>query len=54
MVLPFSEDEVKAIVRWLNSEGAPGPNDILVFFKKDCWETVGHEVMTVLEDFKAD
>ena len=41
-------------MRWLNSEGAPGPDDIPVFFKKDYWETVGHEVMAVLEDFKAN
>ena len=33
--LPFSEDEVKAVVQGLNNEGAPGLDGILVFFYKD-------------------
>ena len=48
----FSEDEVKAAVRGLNSEGALGPDGIPVFFYKDCWDTVGHEVMEALEEFR--
>ena len=52
LILPFSEDEVIAAVRGLNSEAAPGPDDIPVFFYKDCWDTVRHEVMAALEDFK--
>ena len=53
LVLPFSEDEVIAVVRGLNSEGAPGLDDIPVFFYKDCWDTVRHKVMAALEDFRA-
>ena len=53
LILPFSEDEVIAAVRGLNSEGAPGPNDVQVFFYKDFWGRVRHEVMAALEDFKA-
>ena len=53
LILPFSEDEVIAAVRGLNNKGAPGPNGIPVFFYKDCWDTVGHEVMATLEDFRA-
>ena len=53
LILPFSEDEVIATVRGLNNEGAPGPDGIPVFFYKDCWDTVGHEVMAALEDFRA-
>ena len=53
MILPFSEDVLKAVVRGLNNEGALVPNGIPVFFYKDCWDTVGHEVMAALEDFKA-
>ena len=41
-------------MRGLNSEGAPGPDNILVFFYKDCWDIVGHEVMAALEDFRAN
>ena len=40
-------------MRGLNSEDTPGPDNILVFFYKDCWDIVGHEVMAALEDFRA-
>ena len=52
LILPFSEDEVIAAVRGLNGEGAPRSDDIPVFFYKDCWDTVRHEVMAALEDFR--
>ena len=53
LILPFSEDEELKAVRGLNSEGARGLDDIPVFFYKDCWDTVRHNVMAALEDFKA-
>ena len=53
LILPFSEDEVKAAVRGLNNKGAPGPDGIPVLFYKDCWDIVGYAVMAALEDFKA-
>ena len=53
LILPFSEDEVKAVLQGLTNEGAPGPDGIPVFFYKDCWDTVRHEVMAALEDFRA-
>ena len=52
MIAPFSEDEVKAAIRGLNSEGAPGPNGIPVFFYLECWDVVGEEVMATIEDFR--
>ena len=52
MICPFSEDDVKAAVRELNSEGAPGPDGIPLFSYKDYWDTVGHEVMAALEEFR--
>ena len=54
MILPFSEDEVKGVVRGLNNEGAPRSDGIAVLFYKDLWDTVRHEVMAALEDFRAD
>ena len=42
---------MKAAVWGLNSEGAPWPNRILVFFYKECWDVVGLEVLAVLEEF---
>ena len=50
LILPFSKD---AALQGLNNEGARGPNGIPVFFYKDCWDTVRHEVMAALEDFRA-
>ena len=43
---------MKAAIRGLNSEGAPGPDDIPVFFYLECWDVVGAEVMAMIEDFK--
>ena len=45
LILLFLVDEVKAVVQGLNSEGAPRPDDIPVFFYKDCWNMVRYEVM---------
>ena len=45
---------MKAAVRGLNSEDAPGPDDILVFFYKNCWDKVGHEVKAALKEFRAE
>ena len=43
---------MKVAIRGLNSEGAPGPNGIPVFFYLECWDVVGVEVMVMIEDFK--
>ena len=47
---PFSIDEVKADVWGLNSEGAPGPDGIPIFFYKNCWDTIAPELMHLMED----
>ena len=52
MIASFSGDEVKATIRGLNFEGAPGPDDIPVFFYLEFWDVVGAEVMATIEDFK--
>ena len=49
--LPFSLEEVQAAVWSLNSEGAPGPDGIPIFFYKECWGVLGPEVMRVMGDF---
>ena len=41
LIASFSDDEVKAAIRGLNSEGAPGPDGIPVFFYLECWDIVG-------------
>ena len=45
-------EEVKAVVWGLNSEGAPMPDRIPVFFYKEWRDVVGLEVMAVMEDFR--
>ena len=52
LIASFSEDEVKAAIRGLNSKGAPGPDGIPVFFYLECWDVVGAEVMAMIEDFR--
>ena len=52
LTVPFSEEEVKVAIRGLNSEGAPKPDGIPVFFYSDCWDTIGPEIMATLEDFR--
>ena len=35
---------MKAAIRGLNFEGAPGPDGIPVFFYLECWDVVGDGV----------
>ena len=51
LVTPFSEEEVKKAIRGLNSEGAPGPDGIPIFFYTECWPKVGPDVMATVEEF---
>ena len=53
LIIPFSEKEVKVAIRGLNSEGAPGPDGIPVFFYTECWAKVGPDVMATIEEFRA-
>ena len=53
LIFPATEEEVLAAICGLNNEGAPGPDGIPVFFYRDCWDTVGPEVMATIEDFWA-
>ena len=50
---PFSEEEVKVAIRGLNSECAPGPDSIPIFFYIECSDSVEAEVMATIEDFWA-
>ena len=54
LIRRFSNEEIKAAVWGLNSEGAPGPDGIPVFFYKECWDVVRSELLSVMEDFHAD
>ena len=54
LICPFSPEEVKAVVWGLNSEGAPGPDGIPIFFYKECWNVVGPEVMAIMEEFRGN
>ena len=50
---PFTIDEIKAVVWGLNSEGAPGPDGIPIFFYKNCWDTIAPELMQLMNDLHA-
>ena len=50
---PFAVEEVKAAVWGLNSEGAPGSDEIPVLFYKNCWDTLAPDLMQLMDDFYA-
>ena len=50
---PFADEEVKAAIWGLNNEGALGPDEIPVFFYKNCWDTLAPELMQLMDDFYA-
>ena len=52
-ITPFSEEEVKVAIRGLSSEGAPGPDNIPIFFHTEGWAAVRPEVMATIEEFRA-
>ena len=52
LISPVTE-EVLVAIRGLNSEGAPGPDSISLFFYLDCWDVVGFEVLVTIEEFWA-
>ena len=54
LTCPFSLEEVKVAVWGLNSEGAPRPDEIPVFFYKESWNGLRPEVMAVMEEFRGD
>ena len=51
LINPFLEEEVKVAILGLNSEGAPGPDGIPIFFYSEWWDAVRPEVMATIEDF---
>ena len=53
LISPFTEEEVQATIRGLNSEVAPGPDGIPVFFYLDCWDVVGPDVLAMIDEFWA-
>ena len=53
LILPTTEEEVLVAIRGLNNEGAPGPDGIVVFLYRDCWDVVGSEVLATIEEFWA-
>ena len=48
---PFSEEEVKIALFSMNSNRAPGPDNIPAEFYQHCWEIVKNEVMLLFEWF---
>ena len=51
LICRFSDEEIKAAIWGLNSEGALGLDGIPLFFYKECWDVVKPEVVSMMEDF---
>ena len=50
---PFSEEEVKTALFGIESNRAPGPDNIPAEFYKACWDFVKADIMRIFEAFHA-
>ena len=48
---PFSEEEVKIALFSMNSNRAPGPDNIPAEFYQHCWEIVKKDIMNLFLAF---
>ena len=51
LVAPFSEEEVLATIKGMNSSSAPGPDGLPVSFFKAFWQTIKPEIMALFDEF---
>jgi hypothetical protein len=49
----FEEREVLEVVKGMNRDKAPGPDDFLMAFFQDCWDVIKSDIMGVFFDFHA-
>jgi hypothetical protein len=49
--LPFSEEEIKAIISVAPKEKAPGPDGFIGAFFSSCWEIVKEDLINVIDQF---
>ena len=51
LTAPFSEAEVWAAIKGMNSSSAPGPDGLPVKFFQTFWESIKPEVMALFDEF---
>ena len=51
LVLPFTEEEIDAVVKLMPSDKAPGPDGFNGMFMKKCWGTIKHDVYKIYQEF---
>ena len=51
LTTPFSEEEVSAAIKGMNSSSAPGPDGLPVKFFQVFWNTIKGEVMAMFTEF---
>lgn len=50
---PFEKREVLEVVKGMNSDKEPGPDDFSMAFFQACWNVIKVDIMVVLHDFHA-
>ena len=51
IVLPFTEEEIDAVVKLMPSDKAPGPDGFNGMFMKKCWDLIKHDIYKLCRDF---
>jgi hypothetical protein len=51
MDLPFSEEEVLAMIKSAPKEKAPGPDGIIGLFFSSCWDVVKGDIIRAIQFF---
>jgi hypothetical protein len=48
---PFTDDEIKKVIKSMKGNRAPGPDHIPVEFYQSCWEIIKVDIMDMIQEF---
>jgi hypothetical protein len=51
LIKPFSEDEIKKVIKTMKKNTAPWPDHMLVEFYQVCWEIIKEDFMEMIQEF---
>jgi hypothetical protein len=51
LIKPFSEDEIRKVIKSMKRNTAPGPDHMPVEFYQSCWETIKADFMEIIQEF---
>jgi hypothetical protein len=51
LIKPFSEDEIKKVIKSMKKNTAPGPDHMPVEFYQSCWEIIKEDFMEMMQEF---